>query len=265
MVYSGETAVRWMTTLNVPVQELLCRERCFRLKVFWRRAEELQQLLFDAADLCRAQRSSVCIELDHRVERRHLSNALVLSPVCATTWLRIDGGRGEPKSLTAACPLVLFKLQGLLICAPNAIRSSRGLFPNTQDAASQIRSNRQSHRHQFSPVLPLTYPGVFFRVEAVKKATSLGVTGWIRNTPQHSVQGEAQHKEQSHLDKFTHVPPCQWPLLIRSGLDMRDLLGARLISVSLRRLRTRRARRDLKRSRVTIRLFIEVIGVLGAE
>jgi len=105
--------------------------------------------------------------------------------------------------------------------------------------------------------LPLTCIGVFFRVGAVKKATSLGVTGWIRNTPQHSVQGEAQHNEQSQLDKFTHVRVSQPSLLMWSGLAMRDLLGARLINVSLRRFRRRGARPSSRRSRVTTRPFID--------
>jgi acylphosphatase len=48
--------------------------------------------------------------------------------------------------------------------------------------------------------------GVFFRVHAIKKATSLGVTGWIRNSKHGgSVEGEAQNKEQQPLDEFVKV------------------------------------------------------------
>jgi len=46
---------------------------------------------------------------------------------------------------------------------------------------------------------------VFFRVHACKKATALGVTGWIRNTKTETVEGEAQHQEEPKLDKFVKV------------------------------------------------------------
>lgn len=46
---------------------------------------------------------------------------------------------------------------------------------------------------------------MFFRVHACKKATSLGVTGWIRNTKTEAVEGEAQHKEEPKLDEFVKV------------------------------------------------------------
>jgi len=67
----------------------------------------------------------------------------------------------------------------------------QGVSPNTQD----------------NPNLK----GVFFRVHAVKKATSLGVTGWIRNTKTESVEGEAQHKEAPKLEDFLKVgSPLFW-------------------------------------------------------
>jgi acylphosphatase len=71
---------------------------------------------------------------------------------------------------------------------------------------------------------------VFFRVHAIKKATSLGVTGWIRNSKHGgSVEGEAQHKEQPKLDEFVKVPLdlCDSD---RSGLGMKDLRGVRFIT-----------------------------------
>lgn len=60
--------------------------------------------------------------------------------------------------------------------------------------------------------------GVFFRVHAVKKATSLGVTGWIRNSPHGHVEGEAQHKEQSALDQFVKVLLTWMRLIVVVGV-----------------------------------------------
>jgi len=51
-------------------------------------------------------------------------------------------------------------------------------------------------------VVSILIQGVFFRVSAVHKATSLGVTGWIRNTQQQTVVGEAQHKDDTKLNEF---------------------------------------------------------------
>ena len=48
---------------------------------------------------------------------------------------------------------------------------------------------------------------MFFRVHTVKKATSLGVTGWVRNSQRQSVEGEAQQTEQAKLDEFVKVLP----------------------------------------------------------
>jgi acylphosphatase len=45
---------------------------------------------------------------------------------------------------------------------------------------------------------------VYFRAYAVKKAKSLGVTGWIKNTESDSVIGEAQ-QQKPKLDEFVKV------------------------------------------------------------
>lgn len=58
--------------------------------------------------------------------------------------------------------------------------------------------------------------GVFFRAYAVKKANSLGVTGWIRNTERDSVEGEAQ-QQKPKLDEFVKVWVNLGNFLMESG------------------------------------------------
>ncbi|KAK2766265.1 hypothetical protein FQN54_007782 [Arachnomyces sp. PD_36] len=99
------------------------------------------------------------------------------------------------------CPMAFSIDFILLITTTNSLRIDR--FPSVWESSGCVYIDTEftDDRTALLTTAYLNTPGVFFRDFTRKRASEHDVTGWVRNTVNGDVEGEAQGQEES-VQKF---------------------------------------------------------------